>query len=114
MSRTQPAAASAQPTLLQFDFPYTGPWGAAMSAAMAELAQDIAGEDGLLWKIWTENEATGRAGGIYLFADAASAERYRDKHAARLQGFGVRDIVAHSFAVNQPLTQTTRGPLAPR
>lgn len=100
-----------QPVLLQFDFPFSGPWGPALSAAMADLARDIAAEDGLLWKVWTENEATGRAGGIYLFADAASAQRYRDKHTARLQTFGVQDIVAHSFAVNRPLTQTTRGPV---
>lgn len=104
-------AASTGPVLLQFDFPFRGPWGAALADAMKGLAADIAGEPGLIWKMWTENEATARAGGIYLFADAASAQRYLDKHTARLQGFGVTDIVAHSFAVNAGLTQQTRGPL---
>ncbi|WP_219215109.1 monooxygenase [Variovorax boronicumulans] len=99
-------------TLLQFDFPFAGPWGAELGSAMNDLALDIAGEDGLLWKIWTENQAAGRAGGIYLFADAASAERYRTKHAARLQAFGVEGVVAHSFAVNAALTHITRGPLS--
>lgn len=108
---TMAASTSPQPVLLQFDFPFAGPWGPAMAAAMADLARDIASEDGLLWKIWTENESTGRAGGIYLFADAESAQRYRDKHQARLQAFGIHDIVAHSFVVNQPLTQLTRGPV---
>jgi hypothetical protein len=42
--------------LLQFDFPFEGPWGEAMTAALDGLAHDIAAEDGLLWKIWTENE----------------------------------------------------------
>lgn len=101
----------AQPVLLQFDFPFSGPWGPGLATAMTELAQDIAAEDGLLWKIWTENEADGRAGGIYLFVDAGSAQRYRDKHEARLKAFGVQGIVAHSFAVNQPLTRLTRGPV---
>lgn len=98
-------------TLLQFDFPFAGPWGAELGSAMSALALDIADEDGLLWKIWTENPSAGRAGGIYLFADPASAERYRVKHAARLQAFGVQEIVAHSFAVNAALTHITRGPL---
>ncbi|WP_374340840.1 YdhR family protein [Azonexus sp.] len=47
------------PYLLQVDFPYPGPWGDAMTAAMTGLAQSIAGEPGLLWKLWTENEAAG-------------------------------------------------------
>lgn len=98
-------------TLLQFDFPFDGPFGAEMTTALSDLAQDIAVEDGLIWKIWTENEAERRAGGIYLFADPASAARYADKHKARLEGFGVRDIVARSFAVNADLSAITRAPL---
>ena len=30
-------------TLVQFDFPYPGPWGAEMAQAMDGLARDIAG-----------------------------------------------------------------------
>ncbi len=99
------------PTLLQFDFPYDGPFGAAMTAAFDGLARDIAAEDGLIWKIWTENAATRRAGGVYLFRDADAAERYRAKHAARLAAFGVTGIVAHAFDVNGPLSAITRAPL---
>lgn len=98
-------------TLLQFDFPYQGPWGDAMTRQFDGLAHDIAAEDGLLWKIWTENEADRRAGGIYLFRDAESAARYCAKHTARLAGFGVEGIVARSFAVNGPLSGVTRAPL---
>ncbi|WP_303787105.1 monooxygenase [Azovibrio restrictus] len=97
--------------LVQFDFPYAGPFGAEMSAAMADLARDIAGEPGLLWKIWTENPETGEAGGIYLFADAASADAYIAKHSARLQAFGVSGIRARSFAVNETLSRIDRAPL---
>ncbi|MBJ2151113.1 MULTISPECIES: monooxygenase [Paracoccaceae] len=98
-------------TLLQFDFPFTGPWGAGMTAAMEDLAQDIAGEPGLLWKIWTENQDSGRAGGVYLFASADAAEAYRVKHSARLAAFGITGIVAHAFAVNDALSAITRAPL---
>ena len=53
--------------LLQVDFPHDGIFGEKMAEAFEDLAKDIANEDGLIWKIWTENEATKEAGGIYLF-----------------------------------------------
>ena len=98
-------------TLVQFDFPYAGPWGTEMTQAMGGLAQDIAAEPGLVWKIWTEDQAGGRAGGIYLFDNAAAAAAYRTKHAARLAAFGISGIVAHSFDVNCDLSAITRAPL---
>lgn len=98
-------------TLVQFDFPAQGPWGTQMSAAYADLAQDIAAEPGLRWKIWTENAETQMAGGIYLFDDETLARAYAEKHTERLKGFGVSDIRALFFDVNEALSQATRGPL---
>lgn len=40
--------------ILQVDFPSKGPFGAEMSTAMRELAESIAEEPGLIWKLWTE------------------------------------------------------------
>ena len=97
--------------LLQIDFPFTGPWGAEMAAGMKELAASIAQEPGLLWKIWTENREAGEAGGIYLFTDRASAEAYLAMHRARVLGFGVPQLNAKLFDVNQPLSQIDRAPL---
>jgi hypothetical protein len=97
-------------TILQFDFPFEGPWGEEMTAALGGLAQDIATEEGLLWKVWTENREEQRAGGIYLFRDTASAERYRRKHAERLEAFGIGGIVARRFDANPALSAITRGP----
>mgnify|MGYP003610429154 FL=1 len=37
--------------VLQIDFPSSGPFGADMSQAFIPLAQDIAQEAGLIWKI---------------------------------------------------------------
>ncbi len=98
-------------TILQIDFPHTGPFGPDLSKAAAEAAEDIAGEPGLRWKIWTENADTGEAGGIYLFDDEKSAEAFRAKQTARLTAQGMTDIRAKLFSVNLPLTEITRGPV---
>jgi hypothetical protein len=73
-------------SLLQIDFPFEGPFGAAMAAQLGELASSIAEEPGLIWKIWTENPQERTAGGI-------------------------AEIRARVFAVNSSLTSTTHGPL---
>ena len=97
--------------LVQFDFPYRGPFGAEMAEAMEELARSIVDEPGFLWKIWTENAETSEAGGIYAFADADSATAYIEKHSARLGGFGISGIRAKVFDVNGPLSQITGAPI---
>ncbi len=97
--------------LLQVDFPFEGPWGDAMSASMRELAASIAQEPGLLWKIWTENAETGRAGGIYLFTDHAHARSYLEMHTRRLESFGVRGVQGQLFDVNAELSAIDRAPL---
>ena len=98
-------------TLLQIDFGFDGPWGEQLHLAARELATDIAHERGLRWKVWTEDPAGGRAGGVYLFDDRALAAEYLEKHSRRLAGFGVSDLRALLLDVNDGLTQITRGPL---
>lgn len=97
--------------LVQFDFPFAGPWGREMAATLGDLAVDIASEPGLCWKIWTEAPEEGRAGGLYLFETRPQAEAYRDKHAARLESLGVTGIRAILFEVNEALSAVTRAPL---
>lgn len=97
--------------ILQVEFPYTGPWGEQMTAEMRQLAESIAEEPGLLWKIWTENPQTSEAGGIYLFSDSASAEAYLAKHSARLKSFGMPQVNGKIFAVNHELSRLDRAPL---
>lgn len=94
--------------LLQVDFPYQGPWGDEMATAMRGLAESIANEPGLIWKIWTENQATGEAGGIYLFKDLPSAEAYLAMHTQRLMGFGVPSVNSKIFEVNEALSLIDR------
>ena len=99
------------PVLLQVDFPFSGPWGPAMTEALRGLAASIADEPGLIWKIWTENAATSEAGGIYLFADRPSAEAYLAVHTARLKGFGIPAVNGKIFDVNGELSAIDRAPL---
>lgn len=99
------------PTRLQIDFPFQGPWGAEMSATLQGLAESIAQEPGLLWKIWTENPETSEAGGIYLFTDRPSAEAYLAMHTERLVGFGVPHVNAKLSEVKRELSAIDRAPI---
>jgi Putative mono-oxygenase ydhR len=101
-------------TALLFRFPFSGPWGEQLSEASLELAHDIAGEDGLVWKIWLENRETGHAGGIYLFEDAVTAQRYREKHESRLLAMGLTAVTANAYAVNTELSVLTMAGAAVR
>ena len=96
--------------LVQFDFAFNGPFGDSMASALKGLAESIALEPGLVWKIWTENQDAGEAGGIYLFTDDESAQTYIAKHTARLRSFGISEVRVKIFDVNEKLTVITRGP----
>ena len=78
-----------EPVLVIMDFPARRDGGPEQAAAMRALAESIAAEPGLIWKIWTQDVPGGRAGGIYLFASRAAAEAYHAMHAARLERQGI-------------------------
>ncbi len=96
--------------VLVFDFP-NGAFGPDRTEALKPLAEDIAGTPGLLWKIWTEEPAVGRAGGVYLFATRAAAEAYHAMHAARLAARGITGIEATYRGVNEALSRIDRAPI---
>lgn len=98
-------------TVLQIDFPFTGPFGEEMQQAMQSLAESISQEPGLLWKIWTENPDTQEAGGIYLFSDATTAQAYLKMHSERLTASGISGIQAKLFSVNSSLSKICKGPI---
>ena len=97
--------------LLQIDFKYNGPFGDKMSGAFVDLAQSINSEKGFISKIWTENQTTNEAGGIYLFTDEASALEYLDMHSKRLNSFGIEEINHKIFDVNIPLSVINKAKL---
>jgi hypothetical protein len=94
-------------TALLFRFPFPGPWGKELTETSHALASDIANEHGLVWKIWLEDRETRHAGGIYLFEDRASAERYREKHEGRLSAMGLTGATANTLSVNTELSVLT-------
>ncbi|MGJ0357809.1 monooxygenase [Aliarcobacter cryaerophilus] len=98
--------------LLQIDFPIQGPFGEEMTKAFEDLAKDISTEEGLIWKIWTENATNKESGGIYLFSDENNAKRYLEKHTKRLNSFGIIEINAKIFDVNVPLSLIDKATLS--
>ncbi|MGF1688755.1 monooxygenase [Photobacterium japonica] len=99
-------------TLLQVDFNHQGPFGEEMATQLAGLAASINEEPGFIWKIWTENEAEQLAGGVYLFADAASAQAYLTMHTARLTQMGFTGIRGRVFNVNADLSTINQATFA--
>jgi hypothetical protein len=97
-------------TVLIFDFP-NGAFGPDRTEALKPMAEDIAGQRGLLWKIWTEEPEAGRAGGVYLFESRAAAEAYHAMHAERLAARGITGIEATYRGVNALLSRIDRAPI---
>lgn len=97
--------------ILQVDFKMEGPFGDKMAAQFKELAESINEEEGMLWKIWTEDAVAREAGGIYLFETKETAAAYLDMHSKRLNGFGITVINSKIFAVNESLTKINKGPI---
>lgn len=97
--------------LLQIDFQMYAPFGDEMSKAFEPLAQSIAQEKGLIWKIWTENSEAKEAGGIYLFENEDDAKIYLDMHTKRLESFGIAPVRAKIFDINAPLSKIDKAPL---
>ena len=58
-------------------------------------------------------EAHARTPGMLMRAegDDASALAYMEEQTARLEGFGITDVRAKLFRVNEPLTAITDGPV---
>ena len=99
-------------TILQVDFAFAAPEGPEAEQAMKDLAESINKEPGMIWKIWTQDPPNSEAGGIYLFQDRDTAQQYLDMHSARLTGFGVENIRAKLYDINEPLTAINQGPVS--
>jgi|GEM_PF-647418 len=64
--------------ILDVDFTYDFETADEYIAAVSPLAEQFAEVPGLLWKVWTLNPETKRAGAAYYFADAESMQTYMD------------------------------------
>lgn len=98
--------------LVQMDFISKGANKDYMNSHYQGLAKSIAKHPGVVWKIWTVNEATEEGGGIYLFNDDEAMHSYLEMHIKRLRKFGIKgDINVKTFEIPNTLTSITRGQL---
>ncbi len=88
-----------------------GPPNAEMQKSMQQLAESIAEEPGVLWKIWTYEEGTNHIGSTYLFKDLEHLQRYKTMHIKRLHAIGITDITDHIFDIMEDLSKITKAPL---
>lgn len=95
---------------MQLDFKINGPFKVIMSQEFQELAEEISLQEGLLWKIWTENEDEKRAGGWYAFESHAALMNFKNIHDQRLEGFGITEIRCQILEANVPLSVITKFP----
>jgi len=98
--------------IMYVDFPHTGAFGEEMAKQMTDLATSINDEPGIIWKIWTQNEADKTAGGVYLFDTRANAEKYLAMHSKRLSLWGYSDIRGRIFEINETLTEINKASFA--
>jgi hypothetical protein len=100
-------------SLVQINFKLTVS-GAEYEQAVAPLAQTVADVDGLQWKIWLLNEHEHEAGGVYLFADLASADAFLESSlVAQVKSAPIlSDFRTAQFDLIDNLTTITRGPVA--
>lgn len=77
------------------------------------LAQSFAEVPGCQWKIWLMNEANNEAGGIYLFNDEETTEKFKGSElvAAVLNHPALSDFSIKQFNVLNEPSSITRAPL---
>ncbi len=90
---------------------YDGPITEEFMDGNRMLAESIAEEPGVLWKIWTHETGTNHFGSTYLFKDLEHLEKYKAMHIKRLNAIGITDITDHVFDILEDLSRMNRAPL---
>ncbi len=100
--------------ILQINFNFSGSAND-LGKEFAPFAEPIARVPGLLWKVWLMDEARKESGGIYLFEDPASAQRYLEGEiiSAVKQHPKLSNISAKTFGIIEPFSRVTRAPIDP-
>ena len=80
---------------------------------VSPMAQDFAQVPGCLWKVWLINEKGSEAGGIYLFADEASVENFKESELVKdvLSHPALSDFSIKQFELLEHVSRITRAPL---
>ncbi len=92
---------------LTFDGPITDEF----LAQTKQLAESIAEEPGIIWKIWTVEEGTSHFGSTYLFRSREYLETYKTMHLKRLEAIGVTVTAEHVFDIMEDVSRINNAPL---
>ena len=100
--------------VLEVDFTYSFDSADAYIAEVSPMAEKFAAVPGLIWKTWTLNEETKRAGAVYLFETPAARQAYLDSELATAVAShpALSDFRIQQYAVMRAESLLTRGPLA--
>lgn len=93
---------------INFNFP-AHMMGDVLTVGAKQLAESINREEGFISKIWIENAQTEESGGIYLFKDMVSAEKYAQMHVKRVEVMGAQNVTCKFFDVNETLSIINHG-----
>ncbi len=80
-------------------------------AKTKELAESIAKEPGVIWKIWTIEEGTTHYGSTYLFKNRDYLETYKAMHTKRLEALGIEITADHIFDIMEDVSRINNAPL---
>ncbi len=90
---------------------YDGPITDEFLAKTKELAESIAKEPGVIWKIWTIEEGTTHYGSTYLFKNREYLEAYKAMHSKRLEALGIEITTDHIFDIMEDVSHINNAPL---
>ncbi|MGH1479448.1 MAG: monooxygenase [Geminicoccales bacterium] len=90
---------------------YDGPVTEEFQQETRRLAESIAKEPGVIWKIWTQEAGTTHFGSTYLFKDIDALETYRAMHVKRLTDMGITITSEFAFDIMEDLSRINSAPL---
>lgn len=90
---------------------YDGPVTKEFLEGNIKLAESIAQEEGVIWKIWTHEEGTNHYGSTYLFKNIDFLNKYKEMHVKRLNSIGITDIKDHVFGILEDVSKINNAPL---
>lgn len=90
---------------------YDGPVTQEFMEGNKQLAESIAKEEGVIWKIWTYEKGTNHFGSTYLFKNLEYLNKYREMHIKRLNAIGITDITDYTFDIFEDLSKIDNAPI---
>ncbi len=90
---------------------YDGPVTEEFLAGTKALAESIAEEPGIIWKIWTVEDGTNHYGSTYLFRNREYLETYKEMHVKRLEAIGIKVTSDHIFDIMEDVSRINNAPL---